>query len=100
MTGVQTCALPICPAWQRAFHWVNDNSLPLYLLHTTGMAIAVAVIFLTFDYLPPGEPTTEWWLTRPLWLAAPALATYPFLLLYQVATRRKETRGAAVDLTS
>ena len=78
---------------------MNDNSLPLYLLHTTGMAIAVAAIFLVFDYLPPGEPTTEWWLTRPLWLAAPALATYPFLLLYQLATRRREDRGATVDLT-
>ena len=64
------------------------------------MAIAIAVLFLAFGYLPPSEPTTEWWLTRPLWLAAPALATYPFLLLYQFVTRRRLHRGATVDLTS
>ncbi len=91
--------LDTSPTWQRAFRWVNDNSLPLYLLHTTGMAIALAAVFLGFDYLPPDEPTAEWWLTRPLWLAAPAVATYPFLLLYQALTRRKAERGATVDLT-
>ncbi len=85
--------------WQRTFRWVNDNSLPLYLLHTTGMAIAIVIIFLAFDYLPPGEPNTEWWLTRPLWFLAPALATYPFLTLYQLATRSKADRGATVDLS-
>jgi len=68
--------------WKRMFRWVNANSLPLYLMHTTGMAIAVVLIFVVFGYLPPGEPTAEWWLSRPLWLIAPALATYPFLLLY------------------
>ena len=62
------------------------------------MAIAIAVIFLVFDYLPPSEPTAEWWLTRPLWLIGPALATYPFLLLYQYVARRREQQGATVDL--
>jgi peptidoglycan/LPS O-acetylase OafA/YrhL len=85
-------------AWKRLFRWVNTNSLPLYLLHTTGMAIAVAVIYLVFDYLPPGEPTAEWWLTRPLWLVAPALATYPFLVLYSKAGARKKPRVGADEL--
>lgn len=83
------------PTWQRTFRWVNTNSLPLYLLHTTGMAIAIAVLFVAFDYLPPAEPTIEWWLSRPLWLVAPALATYPFLLLYgRITQRRSEPVGA------
>lgn len=94
-----TAKLEHSPGWKRAFTWVNNNSLPLYLLHTTGMAIAIALIFLAFDYLPPGEPNAEWWLTRPLWLLAPALGTYPFLLLYQLATRKRVT-DATVDLTS
>lgn len=85
--------------WQGAFRWVNSNSLPLYLLHTTGMAIAIVLIFLAFDYLPPSEPNGEWWLTRPVWFIAPALCTYPFLLLYQFVTRSKTDRGATVDLT-
>lgn len=85
--------------WQRSFRWVNNNSLPLYLLHTTGMAIAIVLIYLAFDYLPPGQPDAEWWLTRPLWFFAPALCTYPFLRLYQFVTRSKPERGATVDLT-
>ncbi len=92
--------LETSPHWQRAFRWVNENSLPLYLLHTTGMAIAIALIFVAFDYLPPDEPNAQWWLTRPLWLLAPAAATYPFLLAYQLATRRRQAaHGATVDLT-
>ncbi len=77
--------------WKRTFRWVNANSLPLYLLHTTGMAIAIAVIFVATDYLPPGEPTIEWWITRPIWLVAPALATYPFVLGYGAATGARAT---------
>jgi len=91
--------LETSPGWQRTFKWVNSNSLPLYLLHTTGMAIAIALLFVGLGYLPPDEPTTHWWLTRPLWLAAPALATYPFLLLYGVVTRKRPNTGAQVDLT-
>lgn len=95
-----TAKLNTSDKWQRSFSWVNENSLPLYLLHTTGMAIAIAIIFVAFGYVPPDEPTAEWWLTRPLWLIAPALATYPFLLLYRVVTTRRQESGATVDLTS
>ena len=85
------------PRWQRTFRWVNQNSLPLYLLHTTGMALAIAAIFLIFNYLPPSEPNAEWWLSRPLWLVAPALCTYPFLVLYNYVTRDRNT-GAQAEL--
>lgn len=95
-----TNKLETSPGWQKTFSWVNSNSLPLYLLHTTGMAIAIAALFLAFDYLPPDEPTAEWWLTRPLWFVAPALATYPFLLMYQAVTRKRERSGATDALTS
>lgn len=82
-------------AWQRMFRWVNANSLPLYLLHTTGMAMVIAILFIAFDYLPPAEPNVEWWISRPLWLFGPALATYPFLLLFaKVSRRRREPKGA------
>lgn len=81
--------------WQRLFRWVNTNSLPLYLLHTTGMAITIAVLFVIFDYLPPSEPTIEWWITRPLWFFGPALATYPFLLLFaKIGSRGRQPVGA------
>lgn len=93
-----TNKLQTSEGWKRAFSWVNANSLPLYLLHTTGMAIAIAVLFLVFEYLPPDEPNAEWWLTRPLWLLAPAAATYPFLLLYSRLSHRRQASGAAEDL--
>jgi hypothetical protein len=87
-------------AWQRLFRWVNANSLPLFLLHTTGMAIVVTAIFLLFHYLPPDEPSLEWWASRPLWLLAPAAATYPFLLAYSKVTGRGRERKGADELAT
>lgn len=79
--------------WKRLFSWVNENSLPLYLLHTTGMALALAAGFLLFNYVPPNEPTTEWWLTRPVWLITPALFTYPLMRGLARLTRRPRITG-------
>ena len=45
--------------------------------------MVVAILF-GFGYVPPAEPTLEWWLTRPVWLIGPALATWPLLALYRV----------------
>lgn len=87
-------------AWQRVFRWVNENSLPLYLLHTTGMAMAVAIVYVTFNYLPPGEPDLEWWLSRPLWFIAPAAVTYPFLLAYSRLTGHGRERKGADELAT
>ena len=84
--------------WRAMFRWVNINSLPLYLLHSTGMAIAISISFLLFGYLPPAEPTTEWWLTRPLWLAAAAIGTWPFLRLFRLITTRKATDVTTKEL--
>lgn len=86
--------------WRRMFSWVNVNSLPLYLLHSTGMAIALAASWLLFTYLPPPEPTTEWWLTRPVWLAAAALGTWPFLRLFRRVTTRRTAEVTTDELTS
>lgn len=84
--------------WQRTFGWVNANALPLYLMHGTGMAVAVAVIYWSTGYLPPAEADLEWWLTRPLWLIAPAVGTYPFLVAFNRLTRREETASATTEL--
>ena len=71
---------------QRAVGWINEHAMPLYLFHSTGMAVVVAILF-GFGYVPPAEPTLEWWLTRPVWLIGPALATWPLLALYRVTRR-------------
>ena len=74
--------------FQRAAAWVNENAMGLYLLHATGMAIAIAVVFLVFNYRPPPAPTAEWWLTRPLWFVLPLIGTYPLLVLFRKVTNR------------
>ena len=73
---------------QRTLGWINENAMPLYLFHSTGMAATVALLFGA-GYTPPAEPTLEWWLTRPVWLIGPAVATWPLLALYRLTRRRK-----------
>jgi hypothetical protein len=80
--------------WQRGFGWVNANSMPLYLFHSTGMAVVVAALFVVFGYRPPAEPGLEWWLTRPLWVIGPAVATYPLLLAYRWVLRKDPVPAA------
>lgn len=69
--------------WQRAASWMTVNGMPLYLFHSTGMAVVVAVAYAAFGYRPPAEPNLEWWLTRPLWIVLPLIATLPFLNVYR-----------------
>ena len=73
---------------QRVLGWINENAMPLYLFHSTGMAAVVAVLFVAARYTPPAEPTVEWWLTRPVWLVGPAIATWPLLAMYRLTRRR------------
>ena len=86
--------------WRKLFGWVKANSLPLYLLHSTGMAIAISASFLLFKYVPPDKPTAEWWLTRPVWLAAAAIATWPFLAAFKRITIPKTVDTTTQELTS
>jgi peptidoglycan/LPS O-acetylase OafA/YrhL len=90
-----TAKLETSASWNRLFGWVNANALPLYLMHGTGMAAALGVIYWSAGYLPPAEPNLEWWLTRPLWIAAPALCTYPFLLAFNRLTARRTAPSSA-----
>lgn len=78
--------------WKRGASWVTTNSLPLYLFHSSGMAVVVGVAYVVFGYRPPGEPNLEWWLTRPLWIVLPFLATLPLLIGYRKSVT-KESRA-------
>lgn len=69
--------------WKRAASWMTTNGLPLYLFHSTGMAIVVALSYAIFGYRPPAEPNLEWWLSRPVWIVLPFIATLPFLTVYR-----------------
>lgn len=67
---------------QRFVAWLSANAMPLFLWHTVGFALFYAAMRLVTDV--PEEPSAVWWITRPLWVLGPALATLPLL----VATRR------------
>ena len=70
------------PRMQRFIAWLSANSMPLFLWHTVGFAIFYAAMRTVTDV--PETPSTMWWITRPLWVLGPALATVPLL----AATRR------------
>jgi len=57
--------------------WLSRNAMPLFLWHSVGFAFFFAAMKLWLSV--PESPTTLWWLSRPLWLIGPALATVPLL---------------------
>jgi fucose 4-O-acetylase-like acetyltransferase len=62
---------------------VNGRIMTLYLWHMTVMVLLIGgLIFLDGLGLGLATATTEWWLTRPIWLGALAVATFPVVLLF------------------
>jgi hypothetical protein len=73
------------PRWRTANRTVNRFALPLFLFHSTGMAIAL-VLFRLLRLSSVGERPTDlswsWWLMRPLALIGPLLFTLPVIALF------------------
>ena len=65
------------PRVQRFVEWLSRNAMPLFLWHTVGFALFYAA--MRFVTSVPEEPSVMWWVTRPLWVLGPALATVPLL---------------------
>ena len=65
------------PRAERYVRWLSRNAMPLFLWHTVGFALFYAAARMVFDM--PEEPNLLWWVTRPLWIVGPALATIPLL---------------------
>jgi hypothetical protein len=62
----------------RAFvEWLSANAMPLFLWHSVGFALFYAVMRLLWEV--PETPSLQWWVTRPLWIIGPALATLPLI---------------------
>jgi hypothetical protein len=57
----------------------------------------VALGYVIFGYRPPGEPNLEWWLTRPVWIVLPFLATLPLMLGYQRSLAQVPLEDGSVD---
>ncbi|AQZ68019.1 putative membrane protein [[Actinomadura] parvosata subsp. kistnae] len=71
------------PRWQRLNGFINRYSLPLFLFHTTGMAISLGLSWWFFgtlgDRIPPDS---WWWLERPIAIVGPLICTAPVIYLF------------------
>lgn len=70
------------PRWTTFNATINRFSMPLFLFHTTGMALYLAVRYAIVGRNETAEPTLEWWLTRPLAVIGPLLFTLPVIYLF------------------
>ncbi len=69
--------------WQRANDTINRFSMPLFLFHTTGMALHRAVKYaIAGERNEPTSPDLWWWLSRPLAIVGPLLFTLPVIYLF------------------
>jgi len=76
---------------------INSMIMTLYLWHLTIMLILIALIYMAGAPglgLEPG--TSEWWLTRPVWVAILYAVLLPVTLLLAPMERRARTADAAV----
>ncbi len=74
---------------------VNGMIMTLFLWHSTVMMLLVGLAFWQVPSLLAQQPdTAAWWWTRPLWIAAYAFATLPFLLVFG---RFERAGGGAAD---
>jgi hypothetical protein len=70
-------------AFARATAVFTRFALPLFLFHTTGMALSRAVEWSLFGTQVEGTaPTMTWWLLRPVAVIGPLLATLPVMYLF------------------
>ena len=69
------------PKWAERNDVINRFALPLFLFHTTGYAIAFAILY-AFGYRAPAQPTMDWWLQRPAFLLLPMLCTLPVIFIF------------------
>ncbi|MCP2334537.1 acyltransferase family protein [Actinoalloteichus caeruleus] len=70
--------------WRRFNDVINRFALPLFLFHTTGMALWLVVSWGVFGVTVPEAivPDAGWWVRRPLALVGPLLFTLPVIALF------------------
>ena len=76
---------------------INSMIMTVYLWHMTLMIVFVSLLYLAGG---PGlgiEPaTTEWWLTRPIWIGVLLILLLPVALLMSPLERRSRSADVAV----
>ncbi|WP_203914656.1 acyltransferase family protein [Rhizocola hellebori] len=85
------------PRWERLNKLVNEFSLPLYLVHSTGMAVFLFLAWISFgiDMKKQAHVDLGWWLTRPLAIIGPLICTIPVLWLFRRIQNR--AKKAAIE---
>ncbi|MFT3855603.1 MAG: acyltransferase [Ilumatobacteraceae bacterium] len=79
------------PRWASFNETINRLALPLFLFHTTGMALWKAVRYAWAGHINEArEPTLWWWLGRPLAFVGPLLFTLPVIYLFGRKWTRKQ----------
>ncbi len=69
--------------WQRFNATINRFSMPLFLFHTTGMALSRAVSYaIAGGENEARKPTGWWWLARPVSFVLPLIFTLPVIYLF------------------
>ena len=85
-------ALAARPRVRAAVDWLSRNAMPLFLWHTVGFAAFYAGYYALAEV--PDSPSATFWVTRPLWLLGPAVATLPLLAVSRAATASRVRRAA------
>ena len=76
---------------------INSMIMTLYLWHLTVMVILVSLLYLVGGFGLGLEPaSTEWWLTRPVWIGVLYLCLLPVALALGPLEGRGRPAGAAV----
>jgi len=76
---------------------INSMIMTLYLWHLTVMVILVSVLYVVDGFGLGVEPaSSEWWLTRPVWIGVLYLLLLPVSLLLAPLERRVRPAGATV----
>jgi len=89
------------PRWRTANDLINRFSLPLYLVHTTGLAIFLFLAWLIFGYEFTDRTDSldlQWWLTRPLAVVGPLICTLPVIVLFTKIGVRREPAPQPVPM--
>jgi acyltransferase-like protein len=82
--------------WASTNKVINRFSLPLFLFHSTGMALWAGFGRFVLDRREfRDQPDLSWWLTRPFAFLGPLAATLPIILVMSRRRRRSTRRVVA-----
>lgn len=81
--------------WARVSDTMNRFAMPLYLFHTTGMAIARGLWHWVRGGQEQRDPDLLWWLSRPFAFLGALLITLPVIFLFGRQWVKRAPAGAA-----